>query len=228
MEGGVSKLALLQLQKTSGGSTLTRSIAVHYGGRSRAAKRASHPAELARSLSLTSSSQITKPRGQRTGELSLGISCTTSARRQAEDYARASPPSHGWPPFVLVCRCRPLHRGLCRFFRPGGGKRRKLGSKDLRLADGSKVSVRRASEAAGKRREALEGSRFPCGKLCNTRVLSIPLAYRQFLVHGSGFDEGSRRRDINCQEDGLVGPQTQPLIGFRVRRRTRTNFWAWN
>jgi hypothetical protein len=26
-----------------------------------------------------------------------------SARRQAEEYARALPPSHGWPPFVLVC-----------------------------------------------------------------------------------------------------------------------------
>ena len=26
-----------------------------------------------------------------------------NARRQAEDYARALPVSHGWPPFILVC-----------------------------------------------------------------------------------------------------------------------------
>ena len=26
-----------------------------------------------------------------------------SARRQAEEYAKALPPAHGWPPFVLVC-----------------------------------------------------------------------------------------------------------------------------
>jgi hypothetical protein len=26
-----------------------------------------------------------------------------NARRQAEDYARALPADHGWPPFILVC-----------------------------------------------------------------------------------------------------------------------------
>lgn len=26
-----------------------------------------------------------------------------NARRQAEDYAKALPPSHGWPPFIIVC-----------------------------------------------------------------------------------------------------------------------------
>ena len=26
-----------------------------------------------------------------------------NARRQAEDYASALPPAHGWPPFMLVC-----------------------------------------------------------------------------------------------------------------------------
>lgn len=26
-----------------------------------------------------------------------------NAKKQAEDYARALPPSHGWPPFILVC-----------------------------------------------------------------------------------------------------------------------------
>ena len=26
-----------------------------------------------------------------------------NARRQAEEYARDLPQSHGWPPFVLVC-----------------------------------------------------------------------------------------------------------------------------
>jgi restriction-modification enzyme MmeI-like protein len=26
-----------------------------------------------------------------------------NAKQQAEDYARALPPSHGWPPFILVC-----------------------------------------------------------------------------------------------------------------------------
>lgn len=26
-----------------------------------------------------------------------------NARRQAEEYAKALPQSHGWPPFILVC-----------------------------------------------------------------------------------------------------------------------------
>ncbi len=26
-----------------------------------------------------------------------------NAKRQAQDYARALPPSHGWPPFIMVC-----------------------------------------------------------------------------------------------------------------------------
>ena len=43
-----------------------------------------------------------KPRGQRTANRAWD-QLMISARRQAEDYARALPPSHGWPPFVLVC-----------------------------------------------------------------------------------------------------------------------------
>ena len=42
-----------------------------------------------------------------------------NARRQAEDYARALPASHGWPPFILVCDVGHVHRGLCRLLRPG-------------------------------------------------------------------------------------------------------------
>ncbi len=42
------------------------------------------------------------PRGQRSANRAWD-QLMISARRQAEDYARALPPSHGWPPFVLVC-----------------------------------------------------------------------------------------------------------------------------
>ena len=43
-----------------------------------------------------------QPRGQRSANRAWD-QLMISARRQAEEYARALPPSHGWPPFVLVC-----------------------------------------------------------------------------------------------------------------------------
>ena len=43
-----------------------------------------------------------QPRGQRSANRAWD-QLMISARRQAEDYARALPQSHGWPPFVLVC-----------------------------------------------------------------------------------------------------------------------------
>lgn len=43
-----------------------------------------------------------KPRGQRSAGRAWD-QLMINARRQAEDYARALPASHGWPPFVLVC-----------------------------------------------------------------------------------------------------------------------------
>ena len=42
------------------------------------------------------------PRGER-GATRVWDQLMMSARRQAEEYARALPTSHGWPPFVLVC-----------------------------------------------------------------------------------------------------------------------------
>ena len=42
-----------------------------------------------------------------------------AAKGQAGDYARALLKEHGWPPFVLVGRCRPRHRGLRRLLRTG-------------------------------------------------------------------------------------------------------------
>ena len=44
----------------------------------------------------------TQPRGQRSASRAWD-QLMISARRQAEDYAKALPESHGWPPFVLVC-----------------------------------------------------------------------------------------------------------------------------
>ncbi len=43
-----------------------------------------------------------KPRGQRSANRAWD-QLMISARRQAQDYARALPESHGWPPFLLVC-----------------------------------------------------------------------------------------------------------------------------
>ncbi len=43
-----------------------------------------------------------KPRGERSANRAWD-QLMISARRQAQDYARALPVSHGWPPFVLVC-----------------------------------------------------------------------------------------------------------------------------
>jgi hypothetical protein len=42
------------------------------------------------------------PRGQKSASRAWD-QLMLNARRQAEDYAKALPPSHGWPPFVLVC-----------------------------------------------------------------------------------------------------------------------------
>jgi len=42
------------------------------------------------------------PRGQRSANRAWD-QLMLNARRQAEFYAKALPPSHGWPPFILVC-----------------------------------------------------------------------------------------------------------------------------
>ena len=42
------------------------------------------------------------PRGERSATRAWDV-LMMNARRQAEDYAKALPPAHGWPPFVLVC-----------------------------------------------------------------------------------------------------------------------------
>lgn len=41
-------------------------------------------------------------RGRRTADRGWDV-LMLNARRQAEDYAKALPPEHGWPPFLLVC-----------------------------------------------------------------------------------------------------------------------------
>jgi hypothetical protein len=43
-----------------------------------------------------------RPRGRRGAERAWDV-LMLNARRQAEDYARALPSSHEWPPFILVC-----------------------------------------------------------------------------------------------------------------------------
>ena len=42
------------------------------------------------------------PRGRRGADRAWDV-MMLNARRQAEDYARALPPAHGWPPFLLLC-----------------------------------------------------------------------------------------------------------------------------
>ena len=42
------------------------------------------------------------PRGRRGANRAWDV-MMLNARRQAEDYARALPPAHGWPPFLLLC-----------------------------------------------------------------------------------------------------------------------------
>lgn len=42
------------------------------------------------------------PRGRRGADRAWDV-LMLNARRQAEDYAKALPPSHGWPPFLIVC-----------------------------------------------------------------------------------------------------------------------------
>jgi hypothetical protein len=44
----------------------------------------------------------TQPQGRRSANRAWDV-LMMNARRQAEEYAKALPPSHGWPPFVLVC-----------------------------------------------------------------------------------------------------------------------------
>ena len=44
----------------------------------------------------------TKPQGKRSANRAWDV-LMMNAKRQAEDYAKALPPSDGWPPFVLVC-----------------------------------------------------------------------------------------------------------------------------
>lgn len=41
-------------------------------------------------------------RGRRNADRAWDV-LMLNAKRQAEDYARALPPAHGWPPFILVC-----------------------------------------------------------------------------------------------------------------------------
>lgn len=42
------------------------------------------------------------PRGRRGADRAWDV-LMLNARRQAEDYAKALPPSHGWPPFLIIC-----------------------------------------------------------------------------------------------------------------------------
>jgi hypothetical protein len=42
------------------------------------------------------------PRGRRGADRAWDV-LMLNAKRQAEDYAKALPPSHGWPPFLVVC-----------------------------------------------------------------------------------------------------------------------------
>ena len=44
----------------------------------------------------------TNSRGRRGADRAWDV-LMLNAKRQAEDYARALPTSHGWPPFILVC-----------------------------------------------------------------------------------------------------------------------------
>jgi hypothetical protein len=44
----------------------------------------------------------TQPQGRRSANRAWDV-LMMNARRQAEEYAKALPTSHGWPPFVLVC-----------------------------------------------------------------------------------------------------------------------------
>lgn len=42
------------------------------------------------------------PRGRRGADRAWDV-LMLNAKRQAEDYAKALPPSHGWPPFLIIC-----------------------------------------------------------------------------------------------------------------------------
>ena len=90
---------------------------------------------------LRSRSQAEPPKGRRKGDSRPRATCLSptnprrriaasarprglgradaQAKPQAEEYARALPTSHGWPPFIHRLRCRALHRGLCRLHRAG-------------------------------------------------------------------------------------------------------------
>ena len=43
-----------------------------------------------------------RPQGQRSANRAWDV-LMMNAKRQAEDYAKALPPSDGWPPFILIC-----------------------------------------------------------------------------------------------------------------------------
>jgi hypothetical protein len=47
-------------------------------------------------------SQSQPEQGRRTANRTWDV-LMMNARRQAEEYAKALPASHGWPPFILVC-----------------------------------------------------------------------------------------------------------------------------
>ena len=74
------------------------------------------------------------------------------------------------------------------------------------LADGSKVSVRRASEAAGKRREALNVVRGFHAKICSTRVLDPACGTGNFLYMSLALMKDLEGEVLNAIE-GLAGPQ---------------------
>lgn len=58
--------------------------------------------DLGQQKSLFGDGELQKSRGRRTADRRWDV-LMMNARRQAEDYARALPVDHGWPPFILVC-----------------------------------------------------------------------------------------------------------------------------
>jgi hypothetical protein len=58
--------------------------------------------EIAGQNDLFSAQDEQQDRGRRTANRAWDV-LMLNAKRQAEEYARALPPSHGWPPFILVC-----------------------------------------------------------------------------------------------------------------------------
>jgi hypothetical protein len=58
--------------------------------------------EIAGQYDLLSAEDEPQDRGKRGAARAWDV-LMLNAKRQAEEYARALPPSHGWPPFILVC-----------------------------------------------------------------------------------------------------------------------------